>query len=783
MKKNIKDTNFLNNTEQMKLFPLSLSFRDNNYESKFQDFYYDLSLNLVRNALLLGLFLYSSFAILDYYLVPDLKHIFWFLRFVIIAPPVLITYILTYTKFFKKNFQLLMAINIIIAGINISVMILMATGVASYSYYAGIMLVLIYCYTVSKLRFIWASVVGLIIIVSYEIISLSLLKTSTMIFVNNNFFLVGANFLGMLACYTIEYTTRKNFFLLELLEIEQQKTKNINASLEDKVINRTKKITETLQDLTKEINTRRLAEEKNNAYNKELELITNTALDFVRLTPQINIYNVISKKLFELIGISPITISSYENSKLILKSIHFNSKLFDKVIKLIGFNPIGLSSDSTDEIENLLLSGKLIKIAGGFQEFTSGGFSQTMSSSISKLLNIKSIYAIGLTSNGKLFGSINIILRGNSSIVDKKNLIELYAQLVSIAIQRDFAIKDLKISEEKNTTVVENMGEGIGIVNSNEEFIYVNKAAEVIFGVEPGTLISQNLKDFLSPESALNVLSRTSNKLENDLLSTYDLEIIRPNGEIRFITVTSSLSPNRQTDEKEIIGIFRDNTIRIKAEQKTLKALNEKEILLKEVFHRVKNNLQIITSILRMQAQLAENESVKTKLQKSVDRIHSMALVQSKLFQSGDFENINIPSYISGIVANLISTNNVSPGKIKINYNIEDIRMDVNMATPCGMIVSEIISNSIQHAFPNDAKGEIGISFKFNSDQFHLELSDNGIGLPQNFDVNSKGSIGFILVNTLVSQLRGNLDITSVNGTKIIITFNNQDLKTFSKIK
>ncbi len=782
MKENPKDKHNIDKSQQMKLFPLSLSFRDKNYERKFQDFYYNLSINLVRNALLLGVLLYGSFAILDHFLIYELRYIFWFLRFAIVVPTALLTYTLSFTKIFKNNFQLMIAMVVAIAGTNISVMILMATGVASYSYYAGLMLVLIYCYTISKLRFIWASAVGFIIIIAYEIISFSLLKTSTIIFINNNFFLIGANLLGMLACYVSEYTTRKNFFLLQLLEIEQQKTENINARLEVEVTDRTKEITETLQNLKTEMNTRKSAEEKANVYSKELELITNTALDFVRLTPQTNIYNFISRKLSELIEISPITISLYRNSKLILKSIHFNNILLDKAIKLIGFNPIGLSSEATDEIKKLLLSGKLNKIVGGFQEFAAGGFSQTISSSISKLLNIKSIYSIGITSNGKLFGSINIILRGNSSIADKKNLIELYAQLVSIALQREDAIKELKISEEKNTLVVENVGEGIGIVNSKEEFIYVNKTAEEIFGVTPGTLITRNLKDFLTTDSITYIASRTSEKLENGSLSTYDLEIIRPNGEVRFITVTSSLSPNQQADEKEIIGIFRDNTVRIKAEQKIIKALSEKELLLKEVFHRVKNNLQIITSILRIQAQFSKDEVVKTKLQQSVDRIHSMALIQSRIFQTGDFENINLPSYVSGIVANLISTNNIPPGKIRVDYDIENVKMNINMATPCGMIISEIFSNSIRHAFPGEMKGNISISFSFNEDQYSLVISDNGIGFPDDVDVNSNSSIGFILINTLISQLKGNLIINSNNGTETIITFYNQELKTFSKI-
>lgn len=779
------ETVLKNNSQKMDLHPLTLSFREKSYEFKFLNFYYDLSINLVRNALLLGLFFYSSFALLDYYLVPDLMYTFWLLRFSLVAPTVLITYVLSFTKIFKNNFQLMLACVVTIAGINISLMILIATGTASYTYYAGLMLVLIYNYTISKLRFLWASVVGLLIILSYEIISISLLKTESIIFINNNFFLLGANLLGMLASYMMEYTTRKNFFLVELLEFEQQKVKDINAELEEKVEDRTKEISIALKNLQNEVEIRKSTEKRELEYKNDLELISNAALDFVRLSPQADLYAFITKKLYGLTGFDPISISSYDNEKKVItvKNIHFTEGIFAKIKKVIGFDPKKISSKLNKENIEILRTGKLHELTNGIEGFSIKAISKPIIDLVTKLLKINSVYTIGITSSGKLYGDISIILRDGKTLGNRKNLIELYAQLASIAIQRNMAIQDLRISEEKNTMVVTNLGEGIGIVNNKEEFIYVNSAAEAIFGVKPGTLVTRNLLEFVKPESFDEIAKITNNKLKDGLLSTYDLEIIRPNGEIRFITVTSSLLPNLNSEDIEVLGIFRDNTERIKAEMEIRKNLRDKDILLKEVFHRVKNNLQIITSILRMQAQYSEDGIVKAKLQKSVDRIHSMALIQSRIFHSGDFENINFPSYVSSIAANLLSTNNIYPGKIKIDYNIEDLQMNINMATPCGMLFSEIISNSIQHAFPGEMKGKIDISLSFKNDQFNLVICDDGVGFSEGIDIHSNTSMGFILINTLVSQLNGKIEIIPTKGTKIKITFNKQQLKTFSKIK
>jgi signal transduction histidine kinase len=240
---------------------LTLSF-PNELEKAFQDSYFQNSLRQVRIALLLGLLLYSVFGILDAYLVPEAKHKLWLIRYAIFAPYVISVYLLSFTSHFKKYMQVSIAFGVTIAGLGIIVMIVIAPDPASYSYYAGLLLVFIYGYTFVKLRFVWASFAGWLIVAAYEIAAIWLSPTPIPNLVNNNFFFLSANFLSMFACYSIEYYLRRDFMQARLLETEKKKVSEANLELEDRVLKRTAQLVKTNRDLKQEIAERKRAEKE-----------------------------------------------------------------------------------------------------------------------------------------------------------------------------------------------------------------------------------------------------------------------------------------------------------------------------------------------------------------------------------------------------------------------------------------------------------------------------------------------------------------------------------------
>jgi signal transduction histidine kinase/ActR/RegA family two-component response regulator len=238
---------------------LTLSF-PKNLEKAFQDSYFQNSLRQVRIALLLGLSLYSVFGILDAWLVPDAKYKLWLIRYAIFAPYVIALYLLSFSPHFKKYMQLSIAVGVTIAGLGITVMILVAPFPASYSYYAGLLLVFIYGYTFVKLRFVWASFAGWLIVLSYEIAAIWLSPTPIPILVNNNFFFLSGNILGMFACYSIEFYSRRDFMQAHLLKAERKKVTAVNLELENRVQERTAQLVNTNQELKQEIAERKRAE-------------------------------------------------------------------------------------------------------------------------------------------------------------------------------------------------------------------------------------------------------------------------------------------------------------------------------------------------------------------------------------------------------------------------------------------------------------------------------------------------------------------------------------------
>ena len=248
-------------SESFKLNWLTLSF-SGELEKVFLDNYFKNSLWHVRIAFLMGVFLYGFFGFLDAWMVPEAKYKLWFIRYVIFAPYGVGIFLFSFTPYFKKYMQQSIAFGVLISGLGITAMILIAPYPASYSYYAGLLLVFIYGYTFVKLRFIWASVTGWLIVVAYEIAAVWISPTPIPVLINNNFFFLSGNILGMFACYSIEYHSRKRFKDACLLEAEKKKVTEINAELENRVQERTAQLAKANAELKQEIVERKQSEKE-----------------------------------------------------------------------------------------------------------------------------------------------------------------------------------------------------------------------------------------------------------------------------------------------------------------------------------------------------------------------------------------------------------------------------------------------------------------------------------------------------------------------------------------
>jgi len=242
---------FANLPDEISLNWVTLSFQED-LEKEFQEDYFYKSLTHVRISMLLAMLIYSLFGILDISLIPEHYEEFWFIRFAVFAPFTFAIFLLSFWKRYQPYMQLSIAVIVLVAGLGIVEMIVIAPEPVNYSYYAGLILVFIYGYTFFKLRFIWATLTGWMIVIAYEIAAISMMHTPFSILINNNFFFLSGNIIGMFACYSIEYYTRSEFIHTRLLKVEKEKVNVANSALEKRVEERTSQLRDANEELKRE---------------------------------------------------------------------------------------------------------------------------------------------------------------------------------------------------------------------------------------------------------------------------------------------------------------------------------------------------------------------------------------------------------------------------------------------------------------------------------------------------------------------------------------------------
>lgn len=205
--------------------------------------------------------------------------------------------------------------------------------------------------------------------------------------------------------------------------------------------------------------------------------------------------------------------------------------------------------------------------------------------------------------------------------------------------------------------------------------------------------------------------------------------------------------------------------------------LREKETLLAEIHHRVKNNLAVISGLLQLESQNAEDERTENILKNSQLRIHSMATVHEMLYEAKNFNKLSFSDFVSQMVDSIKDIYARNSSNIEINLNTDDVNLNVNQAVPCGLIINELVTNAFKHAYPNGGSGKIEISFHEKQKQLLLEIKDDGVGLPEDFSLEKSESLGFTLVRILSKQLQANVSIEAQDGTTISVVFEKEDKK------
>lgn len=370
-------------------------------------------------------------------------------------------------------------------------------------------------------------------------------------------------------------------------------------------------------------------------------------------------------------------------------------------------------------------------------------------------------------------GKFHDVIFSKATFVDADNRV---AGIVVASIditERKRAEEELRESEEKFRVLAETSPTAI-ILIQGENIVYANDAAVRMTEYTGEELLGMRFWDFVHEDFREMVRERGLARQRGEPVpKRYENKIVTKNGDDRWVVISAS-TMDLQGKPASIVT-FLDVTEAKWAEERINAALAEKEVLLKEVHHRVKNNLQIISTLLDLQSDSIRDEQSLNAFRESQERIRSMALVHEQLYQSRDLGSIDFAEYIEKLSRFLYSTYMADPERITLKVDAGHLSIEIDRAIPCGLIVNELVSNALKHAFPDGRKGEITIRLCSGNDgMIRLTVGDNGTGLPPGVDFRNTATLGLQLVNMLTKQLQGEFSILNDGGAVFSICFKSQ---------
>ena len=327
--------------------------------------------------------------------------------------------------------------------------------------------------------------------------------------------------------------------------------------------------------------------------------------------------------------------------------------------------------------------------------------------------------------------------------------------------------------------ILELANDAIVSVDENQHIVLFNRGAEQIFGYTAEEALGEPL-DVLIPAPSR---SEHQTSVQDFARSSGQSRLMGRRSEIRGLRkggaefpAEASISRTKVGDKTFFTAILRDISKRKETEEQLQASLEEKEVLLKEVHHRVKNNLQIISSLLNLQSRHTEDPKALEVIKESQNRVKSIALVHESLYRSSDLSRVDFGPYISEIASNLFRSYGNSRS-VDLVVETNGILLGIDTAIPCGLMVNELLSNSMKHGLPRTAKGKIQVELSSidQNNQLQLSVRDNGPGLPSNSNLLETKTLGLRLVMNLANQLGGNVEVHNDDGAVFTITFNRKE--------
>jgi PAS domain S-box-containing protein len=331
--------------------------------------------------------------------------------------------------------------------------------------------------------------------------------------------------------------------------------------------------------------------------------------------------------------------------------------------------------------------------------------------------------------------------------------------------------ESLKVSELRYRLLFKGNLAGVYRATAGGCLLECNQSLAAMLGCSsPGEVLAHKPEDFFSAPDGFHSFADLLR--EKRRVASLELCRRRRDGTPIWVLESAYLTFDEALSEEVIQGTVIDITERRRAEETIRSSLSEKEVLLKEVHHRVKNNLQVISSLLSLQAERVGEPSLLNIFRESQNRIKSIALLHEGLYQSGDLARIDFGTYLHMLGQQLSSAFGTDCSGIRLRVDADPVHLCLDRAVPCALVVNELVSNALKHAFPNGAAGEIYVILRSGGEgRITITVGDTGVGLPEGFNVQTSNSLGLRLLDTLVRQLRGSVDYSTGRGTEFHVSF------------
>lgn len=351
----------------------------------------------------------------------------------------------------------------------------------------------------------------------------------------------------------------------------------------------------------------------------------------------------------------------------------------------------------------------------------------------------------------------------------------------AMGVSRDITLtkkaeEELRLSEERHRAIYDQAYIGISRIAKMGRFLLVNQRLSDMMGYGAEELYRKTFYELVLESEVEESLQSWDDLLSGSIANfSKEQTYVRKDGTLLRANVTVSMVRDVNDAPNYFVAVFEDVTERRENERRLQESLKEKEVLLKEVHHRVKNNMQVISSILNLQSSYIDDPKALEVLSESQDRIKSMSFVHESLYQSDTLSEVNFTEYIRNIATNLYHSYTRPQGGIELRFELQQVSINLDTSIPCGLIINELVSNALKYAFKGREKGVITIHLaRLTEERLRLIVEDDGVGLPSGFVVENAESLGLQLVTTLATQVSGELEVINDNGMRFKLDFNEQ---------